>query len=158
MAHDLVARETVIELLKAAGFAERVPPRRRDRDPEPASGFTAYTETDGSVLVCWVTSAGGYCASYHEVAESLKMAEAYAGACRAAGWTATLGGISWHHARLTPPGGPLHFPSRPLPGPVQGCGGLLCSVCARPWGLAAVHFSPDGICAFGHQLEEAPRG
>lgn len=157
MAHDPAAREAVIALLKAAGFPERVPARRRDRDPEPASGFTAYTETGGSVLVCWVTPAGGNCASYHEVAESRRMAEAYADACRAAGWTATLGGIIWHHARLTPPGGPLHFPSAPLPDPCKGCGTLLCAECARH-ALTAVHFSPDGICAFGHRLEEAPRG
>jgi hypothetical protein len=52
----------------------------------------------------------------------------------------------------------LHFPSAPLPDPCMGCGTLLCAECARVAGLTAVHFSPDGLCAFGHQLEEAPRG
>jgi hypothetical protein len=46
----------------------------------------------------------------------------------------------------------LHFPSKPLPAPCSGCGGLLCAECARR-GMTAVHFSTDGICAYGHRLE-----
>ena len=46
----------------------------------------------------------------------------------------------------------LHFLSKALPAPCPGCGTLLCAECARH-GLTAVHFRPDGICAYGHQLE-----
>ena len=48
----------------------------------------------------------------------------------------------------------LHFPSAPLPAPCEGCGTLLCAECARH-NLTAVHFSPAGLCAYGHRLEEA---
>lgn len=51
----------------------------------------------------------------------------------------------------------LLFPSAPLPGPHEHCGGLLCAECARH-GFTAVHFRPDGTCGNGHRLEEAPRG
>lgn len=47
----------------------------------------------------------------------------------------------------------LHFPSAPLPAPCGGCGGLLCAECARSYKLTAVHFGPQGICAFGHRVE-----
>lgn len=47
----------------------------------------------------------------------------------------------------------VHFLSAALPEP-HGCGGLRCAECARH-ALTAVHFSPDGICAFGHKLDLA---
>ena len=46
----------------------------------------------------------------------------------------------------------LHFLSKPLPAPCKDCGTQLCAECARH-GMTAVHFSPDGLCAFGHRLE-----
>lgn len=48
----------------------------------------------------------------------------------------------------------LNLPSKPLPAPCAGCGTLLCAECARFPGYTAVHFAPDGICAYGHRLEE----
>jgi hypothetical protein len=94
-------RDRGIALLKAAGFAERVPPPRRKRDPAQADGFTAFSESDGSVLVCWMTAAGGNCDAPRQVAESRNMARAYAEAACAAGWSARLGGEIWHHARIS---------------------------------------------------------
>jgi hypothetical protein len=88
------------ELLKAAGFAGQVPPRRRKSDPGPADGFRAFGEQDGTVLVCWVPAGGGDHKKPGQLAKSLEMAGRYADTARAAGWTAEIGGIIWHHARL----------------------------------------------------------
>lgn len=49
-----------------------------------------------------------------------------------------------------------YFPSFPQPERCPGCGGLLCAECARSWKLTAVHFSSDGLCGFGHRLDEPP--
>ena len=52
----------------------------------------------------------------------------------------------------------LHFPSRGLPCPDEGCQFPVCAECARTGGgrvgLTRSHFAADGICTFGHKLEE----
>lgn len=49
-----------------------------------------------------------------------------------------------------------NFLAEASPAPCPDCGGALCGYCARVWGMTAVHFAPDGICAFGHQMKAEP--
>lgn len=96
-----ITRETVAEVLKRAGFSERVTGTQgRQERRAPTDGFQLFDHDAGGILACWIPVTGQDPQDLDAFARSYDMARAYAVAARNAGWGAKRWGVIWHYALI----------------------------------------------------------